>query len=83
MLLMLGEIMTKFKQLLLASGFTEPMLVKELADRFNWHKYQQQVSQWANGIRLPDIESVYYMSIILQVSCEALIKIFLEMKYAR
>jgi transcriptional regulator with XRE-family HTH domain len=68
---------------MLSRGMSQSMLVGEMRDKFHWYKYQQQVNQWATGFRLPDIESLYYMSKVLQVSCETLIEIFLEIKYAK
>ena len=68
---------------MLSRGMSQARLVGEMRDKFHWYKYQQQVNEWVTGVRLPDIESIYYMSKVLQVSCETLIEIFLEIKYAK
>lgn len=72
--------MNKIKVLLGNRNLTIPKLSEILRTRFNCYKYRQQISQWVNGIRLPDIESVYYLSQIINVSCDDLIPMFMEIK---
>lgn len=72
--------MNKLKMLMKESGYTFPMLSNILRQRFRCYKYPQQISQWFNGIRLPDIESVYYLSLILSISCDNLIPMFMEIR---
>jgi len=41
--------------------------------KHNHYKYQQQVSDWITGKRLPDITSVYYLSKLLNCSADEII----------
>lgn len=67
-----------FLQLLKENDFTQSALARSLATEFGHYKYQQQISEWCKGVRKPDIESVYYMSQILGVSCDDIIRSLLE-----
>ena len=66
-----------FKQLMKIKGYTQSKLVKELTNK-NCYKYQQQVSDWCSGKRLPDIISLYYISKILEVTVDDLTNCFLK-----
>ena len=72
--------MNQLKRLLQSKNITLPMLSEILRKEFRCYKYRQQISQWFNGIRLPDVESLYYMSKILSVSCDDLIPMFMEIR---
>lgn len=64
-------------ELVRSCGFTQKQLVERLK-KFNCYKYQQQISEWCRGIRSPDIESVYYLSKILNVSTDNIISCFIR-----
>ena len=66
-----------FKQLMKIKGYTQSKLVKELNNK-KCYKYQQQVSDWCSGKRLPDIISLYYISKILEVTVDDLTNCFLK-----
>lgn len=72
-----------FKELLKNRGYNQKSLVNRLSANYGLYKYQQQISDWITGVRLPDIESVYYMSKILKVSCGELIEMFIGERNAR
>lgn len=67
-----------FKQLLKSQGFTQAKLSKALIKQFGYYKYQQQISEWVKGIRLPDLDAIYYVSKVLAVSCDVLVESFME-----
>ena len=66
-----------FKELLKSKGFTQKKLVKELNNK-ECYKYQQQISEWCSGKRLPDLMSAYHISRILDVTIDELVKSFLS-----
>lgn len=67
-----------FKELMRYKGYTQSKLSKKLRTEYHHYKFQQQISDWINGVRLPDIETLYYISKILNISCDDLIPMFLN-----
>ena len=57
-----------FKELLKKKGVTQEYIIIEFRQRFKHMKYQQQVSEWVNGKRPPDLLSTYYLAKILNES---------------
>ena len=66
-----------FNQILKSKGLTQKKLV-ELLNKKSCFKYQQQISQWSKGIRVPDALSIYYMSQILEIFSDELLLCFLK-----
>lgn len=58
-----------FKQLLKKKNLTQDKVIEKMR-KLKFYKYQQQVSDWVNGVRLPDLTSVYYLAQVLGVSME-------------
>lgn len=63
-----------FNQLLKSKNMTQSKLSKLLAKDFKHFKYQQQISDWAMGIRYPTADSIFYIAKILNVSCDEVIE---------
>lgn len=66
-----------FLEILKAKGFTQKSLCKHLESK-NCYKYQQQVSEWCRGVRMPDLLCVYHLSKILDISIDDLTISILE-----
>lgn len=66
------------KELLKDKKITQLRLTEKLYKQFNYNKYQQQISSWVNGVSLPDSLAVYYISQVLSVSCDVVIKACLK-----
>jgi len=65
-------------KLLKERKMTQFDLSLELERRFKCYRTQTIISRWFSGKILPNIQMVVYLSEILNVSCEDLIKGFLE-----
>lgn len=65
------------KELISKQNCTQSKLAKDLKT-LNCYKYQQQVSDWMTGKRLPDAYSIWCMSKILNVSTDTVIEASLK-----
>lgn len=56
-------------------NLTQKELAKELS-KVGCYKYQQDISSWCNGKRKPDLLSFYYLTKVLNISADELLKSF-------
>lgn len=68
------------KLLIKQSGLSQQAVSEILCNKYKHYKYQQQISKWCLGTCMPDIESVYYLSKILNTSTDVIIESVLEGK---
>ena len=71
------------KQLIKQKNLSQQIISEILCKKYHHFKYQQQISEWCLGIRLPDILSVYYLSKILDVSTDTIIESVLDISNDR
>ena len=70
------------KELLKDKQLTQAGISYELYKQYKIYRTQAIISRWLSGKTSPDIEIVYYLSKILNVSCDELILSILETKNA-
>ena len=73
-----GEKGMKFNKLLKSLNKTQKSVAIELDERFGCCRTQAVVSQWFSGKILPDIQTVVYLSQILNISYKDIIDGILE-----
>ncbi|MBP3431780.1 MAG: hypothetical protein J6K39_02880 [Clostridia bacterium] len=66
----LGELLKKEK-------VSHEFVAKKLCEK-GCFKYRQQVTSWVTGVRLPDAESIYWLSKILKVSSDVVLEAALK-----
>lgn len=65
------------KELMTQQNCTQSKIADELKE-LNCYKYQQQVSDWITGKRLPDAYSIWCLAKILRVSAETVLEASLK-----
>ena len=66
-----------FRELLARRNYTQSKLIKGLKE-LNCKSYQQQVSEWVNGKKIPNAFSVWCISKVLGVSTDVVIEASLK-----
>ena len=67
-----------FNELLKSKGLTQSGILMDLKTRFNCKKTQTTLSRYFNGVIIPNIQVVYYLSQIIGIDCKELIIGLLE-----
>lgn len=68
---------TTLKELIKNGNCTQTKLANEM-QKMKCYKYQQQISEWINGVRLPDAYSIWCLSKILNVSADDVLEACLK-----
>jgi len=69
------------KELLKEKRITQEKLCRRMRKN-DFCKYQQQVSEWIKGKRIPDLRSAYHLSLALECSADVVIKAVFETEKA-